>query len=151
MGRHCGDLALFAGLSGGADVIMIPEVETDINEVCRKVLRGQRSGKGHSLILKAEGVEMDAAELASVLEEMTAREAKIVVPGYIQRGGSPTEMDRRLASLTGAKAVELLYDDMPSRAVGIQDGQIISVDLGEAIKMKRDFNKEIFDLAEILA
>ena len=151
MGRRCGDLALYAGLSGGADVIMIPEKELDINEVCRKVLRGQQSGKAHSLILKAEGVKMDTNELAKVLEEMTGREARAVVPGYIQRGGSPSECDRRLASLTAAKAVQLLYDDMPSRAVGIQEGQIISVDLGEAILMEREFRKDIYDLAEVLA
>ncbi len=151
MGRHCGDLALYAGLSGGADVIMIPEIELDINEVCRKVLKGQRSGKAHSIILKAEGVNMDTSELAALLEEMTAREARTVVPGYIQRGGSPTEYDRRLASLTGAKAVQLLYDDTQSRAVGVQEGQIISVDLGEAIDMKREFKKDIYDLAEVLA
>ena len=150
MGRRCGDLALYAGLSGGADVIMIPEKELDINEVCRKVLRGQQSGKAHSLILKAEGVKMDTNELAKVLEEMTGREARAVVPGYIQRGGSPSECDRRLASLTAAKAVQLLYDDMPSRAVGIQEGQIISVDLGEAILMEREFRKDIYDLAEVL-
>ncbi|MBR0127651.1 MAG: 6-phosphofructokinase [Firmicutes bacterium] len=151
MGRHCGDLALYAGLSGGADVIMIPEIELDINEVCRKVLKGQRSGKAHSIIIKAEGVSMDTAELARLLEEMTAREARAVVPGYIQRGGSPTEYDRRLASMTGAKAVQLLYDDTPSRAIGVQEGQIISVDLGEAIKMTREFKKDIYDLTEVLA
>ncbi len=151
MGRRCGDLALYAGLSGGADVIMIPEKELDINEVCRKVLRGQQSGKAHSLILKAEGVKMNSNELANVLEEMTGREARAVVPGYIQRGGSPSECDRRLASLTGAKAVQLLYDDMPSRAVGVQEGQIVSVDLGEAILMEREFRKDLYDLAEVLA
>ena len=151
MGRNCGDLALYAGLSGGADVIMIPEVEVDINEVCRKVLRGQKSGKAHSLIVKAEGVKMDSTELANLLEEMTGREARTVVPGYIQRGGSPNEADRRLASLTGAKAVQLLYDDMPSRAIGMQEGQVISVDLGEAIAMKREFPQEIYNLAEVLA
>ena len=151
MGRRCGDLALYAGLSGGADVIMIPEKELDINEVCRKVLRGQQSGKAHSLILKAEGVKMNSNELANVLEEMTGREARAVVPGYIQRGGSPSECDRRLASLTGAKAVQLLYDDMPSRAVGVQEGQIVSVALGEAILMEREFRKDLYDLAEVLA
>lgn len=151
MGRKCGDLALYAGLSGGADVIMIPEVEMDIKEVCRKVLRGQQSGKAHSLILKAEGVKMDAAELAKVLEEMTSREARTVVPGYIQRGGSPTEADRRLAALTGAKAVQLLYDDTSSKAIGIQEGQIVAVDLKEAIEMEREFPQDIYDLAETLA
>ena len=94
---------------------------------------------------------MNSNELANVLEEMTGREARAVVPGYIQRGGSPSECDRRLASLTGAKAVQLLYDDMPSRAVGVQEGQIVSVDLGEAILMEREFRKDLYDLAEVLA
>ncbi|MDO4870112.1 MAG: ATP-dependent 6-phosphofructokinase [Bacillota bacterium] len=151
MGRHCGDLALYTGLSGGADVILVPEVPVDINEVCRKVLKGQRSGKAHSLILMAEGVDMDSAELAKILEDMTAREARTVVPGYIQRGGSPSEKDRRLASLTAAKAVRLLYDDTPSRAVGVQEGEVVSVDLGEAILMKREFKKSMYELAEVLA
>ena len=88
--------------------------------------------------------------MAKVLEELTSREARTVVPGYIQRDGSPTEMDRRLASLTGAKAVQLLYDDMPSRAVGVQEGQIISVELEQAITMEREFSKDIYDLAEVL-
>ena len=80
MGRHCGDIALHAGLAGGADVILIPEAKFDFNEVCRRVLRGQQSGKLHSLILKAEGVEIGTEELAAQIEERTGREARAVVP-----------------------------------------------------------------------
>lgn len=151
MGRHCGDLALHAGLGGGADVIMVPEVPQDINEVCRKVLRGQASGKVHSIIVKAEGVELESAKLAEILEEMTGREARAVVLGYIQRGGSPTEADRRLASLSGAKAAELLYNDAGSRAVGVVNGEITAVDLEKAINMKREFDMDMYKLAGILS
>lgn len=151
MGRHCGDLALYAGLGGGADVIMVPEVPQDINEVCRRVLRGQSSGKVHSIIVKAEGVDIDSRRLAEILEEMTGREARIVVPGYIQRGGSPTEADRRLASLTGAKAADVLYNDSGSRAVGILQGEIVALDLEEAVGMKREFRMDMYNLANVLS
>lgn len=151
MGRHCGDLALYAGLGGGADVIMVPEVPQDINEVCRRVLRGQSSGKVHSIIVKAEGVDIDSRRLAEILEEMTGREARIVVPGYIQRGGSPTEADRRLASLTGAKAADVLYNDSGSRAVGTLQGEIVALDLEEAVGMKREFRMDMYNLANVLS
>ncbi|MCI7144899.1 MAG: 6-phosphofructokinase [Clostridiales bacterium] len=151
MGRHCGDLALYAGLGGGADVIMVPEVPQDINEVCRRVLRGQSSGKVHSIIVKAEGVDIDSRQLAEILEEMTGREARIVVPGYIQRGGSPTEADRRLASLTGAKAADVLYNDSGSRAVGTLQGEIVALDLEKAVGMKREFRMDMYNLANVLS
>lgn len=150
MGRHCGDLALYAGLSGGADAILLPERKMDINELYRRVLDGQRSGKVHSLILMAEGYGMDSAELAKVLEEMTGREARAVVPGYIQRGGSPSETDRRLATVTAAKAVELLFDDASGKAIGLEGGRVLAVDMPLALEMKLEFNNELYELANIL-
>ncbi|MDO4176146.1 MAG: 6-phosphofructokinase [Bacillota bacterium] len=150
MGRKCGDLALFAGLAGGADVILVPEVKTDINEVCRKVLQGQASGKVHSIIVMAEGADFSLTELQATLEEMTGRETRSVVPGYIQRGGSPTSQDRLLASQTAAKAVELLYNDSDSKAVGSICGEIVAMDLDKAIETKGEFRKDLYDLAEVL-
>ena len=150
MGRNCGDLALYAGLSGGADVILVPEMKTDINEICRKVLEGQAYGKVHSLLVMAEGVDFEATELAKTLENMTGREARAVVPGYIQRGGSPSEKDRRLASVTAAKAIQLLYDDSQSKAIGLENGEVISVDLEEALNMPMEFNKDLYELANVL-
>lgn len=151
MGRHCGDIALHAGLAGGADVILIPEVEFDFNEVCRKVLRGQQSGKLHSLILKAEGVEISTSELAEQIEDRTGREARAVVPSHIQRGGTPTGSDRIRASLMGAKAVELLYNDSESKAVGISGNEIVAYDLKDALKMKREFDVDFYALTEVLS
>ena len=150
MGRHCGDLALHSGIAGGADVILVPEVECDINEICRRVLEGQATGKGHSLIVMAEGFDMDSSELAKTLEEMTGREARTVVPGYIQRGGSPTEKDRLIATMTAAKAVDLLYDDEDSKAVGVFNGKVVAMDLQEALEVKGEFNRDLYDLANVL-
>ena len=150
MGRHCGDLALHSGIAGGADVILVPEVECDINESCGRVLEGQATGKGHSLIVMAEGFDMDSSELAKTLEEMTGREARTVVPGYIQRGGSPTEKDRLIATMTAAKAVDLLYDDEDSKAVGVFNGKVVAMDLQEALEVKGEFNRDLYDLANVL-
>ena len=150
MGRNCGDLALYSGLAGGADVILVPEVECDINEICRKVLQGQATGKAHSLIVMAEGFNLDSSELARTLEEMTGREARAVVPGYIQRGGSPTEKDRRLATVTAAKAVELLYNDSASKAIGVSRGELVEMDLEEALKVEPVFRSELYELSNVL-
>lgn len=151
MGRKCGDIALYSGLAGGADVILIPEMELDINSVCRRVLRGQQSGKLHSIIVKAEGVEMSSRQLAEIVEERTGREARSVVPGYIQRGGTPTGRDRMLASLMAAKAVKLLYDDEKSKAIGTCNNEIVAYDLDEALAMERQFRADLYEIAETLA
>lgn len=152
MGRHCGDIAMYAGLTGGAESILIPEEPLDINKICRTLIQGKNRGRMHSIILRAEGVEMCSDELAKTIEERTGMETKIVVLGYIQRGGSPTARDRMLASQMGYKAVELLIQEgMTSKAVGIKGDEIIYYDLEEALKMPRKHNKTVMDLAEILS
>lgn len=151
MGRHCGDIAIYAGLAGGADDILIPEVDVDINRTCRRILRGQQSGKLHSIIIKAEGVNMGTDELTKIIEEKTGRETRAVVPGYIQRGGTPSGRDRILASLTAARAVQLLYDDEKSKAIGEVEGEIRVYDLEQALEMKRDPDEKMYELAELLA
>ena len=150
MGRRCGDLALHAGLAGGADSILIPEIEPDINAVCRKVLEGQQAGKLHSIILKAEGVKIPSEELAERIQSVTGREVRVVVPGHIQRGGTPSCSDRILASRTASKAVQLLYDDEPSKAIGICRNEIIAVDLAEALEMEREVEYDLYELANTL-
>lgn len=147
MGRSCGDIALHAGLAGGADGILVPEIEPDIDRLCTQVIRGQSAGKCHSLIVKAEGVGITTDDLVKKLEEVTGTETRAVVPGYIQRGGSPTARDRMLASLTARKAVELLYDDQQSKAVGMVRGEVASFDLEEALLMSRDFDHKMYELA----
>lgn len=151
MGRKCGDIALHSGLAGGADVILVPEMDLDINMVCRKVLRGQQIGKLHSIIIKAEGVEISSQQLAQIVEERTGREVRAVVPGHIQRGGTPTGRDRIMASIMASKAVQLLFDDERSKAVGICNSEIVAYDLEEALKVEREFEERLYRIAETLA
>ncbi|MCI9476012.1 MAG: 6-phosphofructokinase [Emergencia sp.] len=151
MGRHCGDIALYAGLAGGAEAVLIPEIDMDINELCRKILIGANRGKQHSIIIKAEGVEISTAALTATIEERTGRETRPVVLSYLQRGGSPTLRDRMLATMTGAKAVELLRADAGSKAIGTVNGEIVSYDLQEALEQKREIDREMYDLIGILS
>lgn len=151
MGRHCGDIALYAGLTGGADNILVPEMPFDINKVCRKIIQGKNRGKLHDIIIKAEGVEVDTQELAQMIEERTGKETKVVILAYLQRGGSPTATDRMLASRTASKAVDMLYDDESSKAIGICGSEIVAYDLEEALEIKRPFNTDLYELADILS
>ncbi|GAB1476271.1 6-phosphofructokinase [Bacillota bacterium] len=151
MGRNSGQIAIFSGLAGGAEWILVPEEEIDINGLCRKIVQGKNRGKLHSLIIRAEGVKMNTPELAETIEQRTGLETRAVVLGYTQRGGAPTARDRMLASLMGHRAVELLLSDSTSRAVGIRGADIIDLDLAEALKMKRPWDGSIMKLADILS
>ena len=152
MGRHCGDIALYAGLTGGAEAILIPEEPVDIDRICRTLIQGKNRGKMHSVILRAEGVEVGSEELAKIVSERTGMDTKIVVLGYIQRGGSPTSRDRMLASRMGYKAVELLQQEgMTSKAVGVVGDEIVSYGLEEALNMTKKHDETLMDLAEILS
>ncbi len=152
MGRNCGDIALYAGLTGGAESILIPEEPVDIDRICKTLLRGKSRGKMHSVILRAEGVKMPTEELAKIISERTGIDIKIVVLGYIQRGGSPTARDRMLASRMGYKAVELLCQQgVTSKAVGIKGDEIVYYDLEEALGMPRKHDRSLMDLAEIIS
>ncbi|MBR4862721.1 MAG: 6-phosphofructokinase [Firmicutes bacterium] len=151
MGRHCGDIAMYAGLAGGAEAVLVPEVPVDINEVCRRIIEGSHRGKLHSIIIKAEGTEMTSGELARLIESRTGKETRKVVLGYLQRGGNPTLNDRTLATLTAAKAVELLYADSTSKAVGMSQGAVVAYDLEDALTMPKEFNQNIYDLISILS
>ena len=152
MGRHCGDIALHAGLTGGAEHILIPEEEVNINALCRKIIQGRKRGKLHSIIVKAEGIEMPSQELADIIKDRTGLETKIVVLGYIQRGGSPTARDRMLASRMGYRAVELIKEGhVTSRAIGVRGDEIVDFDLAEALEMKRPHDLGIMHMADILS
>lgn len=151
MGRHCGDIALYAAIAGGAECALIPEEEEDINKVCRKIIEGSNRGKLHSIVVKAEGTPTSGEQLTKIIEERTGKETKLVVLSYLQRGGSPTLSDRLLATLCGAKAVELLEEESPSKAIGICDGHIMAYDLKEALEMPKVFNEELYRLIDVLS
>ena len=151
MGRDCGDIALYAGLAGGAEAVLIPEIPADVNEICRRIIEGSHRGKLHSIVIKAEGTEMTSGELARLIEERTGKETRKVVLGYLQRGGNPTLNDRNLATLTAAKAVELLYADSPSKAIGMSQGTIVAYDLEDALAMPKEFNQNMYNLISVLS
>lgn len=151
MGRHCGDIALHAAVAGGAECVLIPEKEEDINLVCRKIIEGSNRGKLHSIIIKAEGTATPGDELVRIIEERTGKETKLVVLSYLQRGGSPTRSDRMLATLCGAKAVELLAEDSDSKAIGVVDGRIVAFDLEDALKTKKNFDDKLYKLIDVLS
>ena len=116
-----------------------------------KILEGVNKGKLHSIIIKAEGSPMSADEMAKYLGEHTGKDTRVVVLSYLQRGGSPTLSDRNLATLCGAKAVDLLDEDSESKAIGIVDNQIVAFDLDEALEQKREFNEEMYRLIDVLS
>lgn len=151
MGRNCGDIALYSGLAGGAETILVPEVEVDVNDICKKLIIGMNRGKLHSIIIRAEGVPMSSEELANTIRERTGLETKVVILGYIQRGGSPTATDRLLASRMGTHAVELLKDGIGGMAVGIRGDEIFSMDLEEALKTTKPSHLDFMKICDILS
>lgn len=151
MGRHCGDIALYSAITGGAECVLLPEKEEDIDHVCRKIIEGSNRGKLHSIVIKAEGTPTPSEELAKAIEARTGKETRLIVLSYLQRGGSPTVNDRLLATLCGAKAVELLKDDSESKAIGTVNGNIVAYDLEEALQMPSSFNEEMYNLIDVLS
>ena len=151
MGRNCGDIALRAGLAGGAEFVMIPERDYDIGDVCRKILEGAARGKKHSIIIKAEGSKLSSQEVVDKISEITGKDTRMVVLSYLQRGGSPTSDDRILATMAGAKAAELLYDDADSKAIGIVGNKITVLPLYDALQITRDMDPYMLELIDVLS
>lgn len=150
MGRHCGDIALYAGLAGGAESIIVPEVDFNIDEVCKKAVQGRNRGKLHHIIVLAEGVG-NAYDVANSIVEKTGIDTRVTILGYIQRGGTPTTFDRIMASEMGRRAVELLADNKSGRALGIKCNMIIDMDINEALGVEKKFNYDMYNTANVLS
>ncbi|MDV3427853.1 MAG: 6-phosphofructokinase [Bacillota bacterium] len=150
MGRNCGDIALYAGIAGGAESVIVPEVGYDFDELCKSIITDKINGKWHNLILLAEGVG-GAKELAEKVEDVTGITARATVLGHIQRGGSPSAQDRILASRMGYRAVELLEEGKTDRVVGIKGNVIIDEDIEEALNMPSRFDGRLYEIARTLS
>jgi len=150
MGRDAGDIALWAGLAGGAETILIPENPLDLDDIANRLSRGHQRGKKHSIIVVAEGA-IHGFEFSKMLEEKTGIETRVSVLGHIQRGGSPTAFDRVLASRLGAKAVELLLEGKSSRAVGIMNNAVVDNELEEVLNMKHKGDLDLYNLSKELS
>ncbi|MBU5268527.1 6-phosphofructokinase [Clostridium cochlearium] len=150
MGRNCGDIALYSGLAGGAESIIVPELDFDIDKLCKTILEGKKNGKMHNLIIVAEGAG-SANEIAKTIERVTSIGTRATVLGHIQRGGSPTANDRILASRMGNTAVELLLEGKSSRVVGINDNKIVDMDIHEALSIEHKFDEKLYEIAKALS
>ncbi|WP_277630168.1 6-phosphofructokinase [Atopococcus tabaci] len=133
MGRNAGDIALWAGVAGGAEQIIVPEKDFSIVEVADTIREGRQKGKKHSIIVLAEGV-MKGNDFAAELAEIENFHVRVTELGHVQRGGSPTARDRVLASTFGAKAVELLKEGKGGLCVGIVNNQIIANDIIDTLE-----------------
>jgi 6-phosphofructokinase 1 len=151
MGRNAGDIALWSGLAGGAESIIVPEENFEMKDVVERLQQGTKRGKRHSIIIVAEGV-MSGNQFAEELKKAgVTGDTRVSVLGHIQRGGSPTAFDRVLASRLGARAVELLLEGKGGRAVGIQNNQLVDHDILEILGQPHTIDKNMYRLSKELS
>jgi 6-phosphofructokinase 1 len=171
MGRHAGWIALEAGIAGGADVVLIPEVPIDIDEVCTILKRKKERGKLYGIVVVAEGAHFKESDmvlqeqkldafghvrlggigerLAEEIEKKTGIETRVSVFGHIQRGGSPTAFDRVLGTRFGINAMKLVRNKKFGRMVALSGTKIIDVPLEDAVKELRTVDMELYDTAKV--
>lgn len=136
MGRDAGDIALWAGVAGGADDIIIPEHDFDMAQVAQKIREGRDRGKKHCLIVLAEGV-MSGHKFADKLAEYGDFHARVSVLGHVVRGGAPSARDRVLASKFGGFAVDLLKNGQGGLCIGSVNNEIVANDIIETLEQKK--------------
>jgi 6-phosphofructokinase 1 len=159
MGKNSGFIALASGLTGGAEAILVPEIACDLDEVCDRIKKSLKKGKTHSIIVAAEGLMGDpiAVEHSSgftvgkYLAQQTGADTRVTVLGHIQRGGTPSFFDRKIATLMGAKAVDLILEGQTEKMVGFVNNRIEIANLDDAIRTKNRINLEELELANIMA
>lgn len=149
MGRNSGLIAINTGLACGADFILVPERKVDLISIADDI-KENRKDKRHTLIVVAEGAAR-ASEVASSIKLLVGREVRISVLGHIQRGGSPSALDRILAAEFGRKAVDLLLADESDCMAGIKAMKIITCKFEDIFKKNKRIDQELFDLANILS
>lgn len=143
MGRGCGDIALHAGITGGAEYVLIPEVPFDMEKISTEIKESAARGKKSNLVLVAEGAgNMD--DLCDYFEKTTGMQARRTRLGFIQRGGSPTHIDRLLAARFGILAVKLLLEGKGGRLIGVRDGKVQDFDMESALAEPKRFDRELY-------
>jgi 6-phosphofructokinase 1 len=154
MGRECGYLALIASITGGAEAVIIPEVETDPEAVAAELRNAYERGKPHALVVVAEGARYNAQELARYFEKHRERlgfELRVTILGHVQRGGTPGAFDRLLASRLGAAAIEHLARGEHGILVGPLKGKIAATPLAQVVASKKPLDPRLLGLARVLA
>lgn len=153
MGRNCGYLALIAGITGGAEVIVIPEVETNPEAVAKELRSAYQRGKAHVIAVVAEGAQYNAQALSAYFQENKERlgfELRVTTLGHVQRGGAPGAFDRLLATRFGVAAVRLLEKSESGRLIGLLNGRVTSTPLAEVAANKRTLDVKLLEVAHLL-
>lgn len=150
MGRHCGDIALYSGVAGGAEYVLVPEIPFNLDKIASSIKKSYLRGKTSNMIILAEGAG-NRDEIATYIQQKSGINVKVTNFGYIQRGGSPTMADRVLAAKFGYKAVELLMNDADSCAIGIKDNKVVTVPFADVKKAEKPFDTKLYDIAHVLS
>ena len=152
MGRHAGFIALEVGISCGAEEIIMPETKTELDKISQRIMEGRIKGKTSYIIIVAEGDEAgDAFEIARKLHQLTGLGFKVCVLGHIQRGGSPTAMDRILGTKLGMKAVENLKKGKSDKMVGEINGKLVLTPFEDTWTKKKPIDGKYMDWIKILS
>lgn len=152
MGRDAGYIALHSGIATGAENILIPERKTDLNELINSLQEKERRKKLVNMVVVAEGDEFGANEIARIIQErMPQAETRVCILGHIQRGGSPTCLDRLIASRMGYAAVECLLEGRFNVMVGIKNNTMNYIPLEKAVKSKQRISEDWLRIVKILA
>ena len=153
MGRDAGMIAVYSGIAGGAEAILIPEKETRIEQIIKILERGWQRKKSSMIVIVAEGD--DAGGAYDIAEEVKSRfneyDTRVSILGHMQRGGSPTCADRVLASRFGVAAVEALLEGRVNEMVGIINNKIAYTHYSDVVKNKKEFPNDLMRIAEILS
>jgi 6-phosphofructokinase 1 len=150
MGRRNGFIALEAGLAGGAEAILIPEVPYSLLEICDSMRGAAERGKRSSIIIVAEGAAR-ASDIKDFIQKSTGFEARYLVLGHMQRGGSPTAFDRVLALRLGAFATNRLISGFRGEMAGVDGTNLVSHPLSYVLSTEREVDPEKLLLAEVMA
>ena len=154
MGRECGYLALIAGITGGAEAVVLPGQPLDPDELATRLYDCYERGKRHALVVVAEGADWNAARLASHFREHHTRlgfDLRLTILGHVQRGGSPDSFDRLLASRLGAAAIEQLAAGSDGVVLGLLGGRIAATPLSDVAGKVKPLDPRLIELAEVLA
>ncbi len=151
MGREAGYIALNVGIAGGAEALALLEKPFDFEKTLIKpILDARNAGKSHFVVIVAEGIG-GAAEIAKEIERVTGIQSRATILGHIQRGGSPTLYDRVMASRMGAKAAELINNDILNQIIAFKNNQVVGIEIEEALKTTKEIDEELIELCSMLS
>ncbi len=153
MGRDCGYLALMTGIAGGAETIILPEAETNPEEVAKELREAYQRGKSHALVVVAEGAYYNARRLEQYFQEHRELgfELRITILGYVQRGGTPSAFDRLLGTRFGSAATDCLARGEHGVLIGLLQGKIAVTPLSEVVSKKKPLDLSLWRMGQILA